>query len=249
MRSIMARSLTSWLLFLGAACASSRVDSENGASNEALLERARTRMVSEQLEARGIRDQRVLAAMRKVPRHRFVPPDAIREAYDDTPLPIGYGQTISQPYIVGLMTELARPRPTDRALEIGTGSGYQAAVLSPLVERVYTIEYLPPLAASAAKVLAPYSNVVVREGDGYGGWPEHAPFDLILVTAAPEAVPQPLIDQLAAGGRLVIPVGPTLATQELMLIEKRADGSVTKQTITPVRFVPLRRGAQTPVKP
>ena len=159
-------------------------------------------MVKEQLEARGIRDPRVLAAMREVPRHQFVPADVIREAYDDTPLPIGHDQTISQPYIVALMTELARPQPTDRALEIGTGSGYQAAVLSRVVGQVFTIEYVPALARSAAKALAAYPNIVVREGDGYGGWPEHGPYDIILVTAAPETLPPALVDQLAPGGRL-----------------------------------------------
>jgi protein-L-isoaspartate(D-aspartate) O-methyltransferase len=243
MRLIMAWSVTSWLMFLGAACVTGRVESENGASNESLLVQARARMVSEQLEARGIKDTRVLAAMREVPRHRFVPPDVVREAYDDTPLPIGHGQTISQPYIVALMTELARPRATDKALEIGTGSGYQAAVLSKVVGKVFTIEYVPELGASAAQILAPYSNVVTRVGDGYGGWPDQAPFDVILVTAAPEAVPPALVEQLAPGGRLVIPVGATANTQELMLIQKREDGTTTTHTITPVRFVPLLRGA------
>jgi protein-L-isoaspartate(D-aspartate) O-methyltransferase len=244
MRLTMAWSLTSWLLFLGAACASNRVESENtnGASNAPILEEARARMVREQLEARGIRDARVLAAMREVPRHQFVPADVIREAYDDTPLPIGHEQTISQPYIVALMTELARPQPGDRALEIGTGSGYQAAVLSRVVERVYTIEYVPALARTAAKALAAYPNIVVREGDGYGGWPEHAPYDIILVTAAPETLPPALVDQLAPGGRLVIPIGATTATQELKLIRKNADGTVTTDSITPVRFVPLVKG-------
>jgi protein-L-isoaspartate(D-aspartate) O-methyltransferase len=239
---LMAWSLTSWLLFLGAACASSRVESENGASNTALVEDARARMVKDQLEARGIRDARVLAAMREVPRHQFVPADVIREAYDDTPLPIGHDQTISQPYIVALMTELARPTATDRALEIGTGSGYQAAVLSRVVGQVFTIEYVPALARSAAKVLAKYPNIVVREGDGYGGWPEHGPYDIILVTAAPETLPPALVDQLAPGGRLVIPIGATATTQELKLIQKRADGTVTSESITPVRFVPLVGG-------
>jgi protein-L-isoaspartate(D-aspartate) O-methyltransferase len=262
----MAWSLTSWLLFLGAACASNRVESEkgaasdaasgggassagtaktasaNGASNTALLEEARARMVREQLEARGVRDARVLAAMREVPRHQFVPADVIREAYDDTPLPIGHDQTISQPYIVALMTELARPRPADRAPEIGTGSGYQAAVLSRVVGQVFTIEYVPALARSAAKALAAYPNIVVREGDGYGGWPEHGPYDIILVTAAPETLPPALVDQLAPGGRLVIPIGATSATQELKLIQKREDGTVTTESITPVRFVPLVGG-------
>ena len=238
----MAWSLTSWLLFLGAACASSRVESENGASNAALVIDARARMVKEQLEARGIRDPRVLAAMRDVPRHEFVPAEVIAEAYDDTPLPIGHDQTISQPYIVALMTEQARPQPTDRALEIGTGSGYQAAVLSRVVGQVYTIEYVPALARGAAKVLAAYSNIVVREGDGYGGWPEHGPYDIILVTAAPETLPPALVDQLAPGGRLIIPIGSTASTQELKLIQKRADGTVTTESIAPVRFVPLVGG-------
>jgi protein-L-isoaspartate(D-aspartate) O-methyltransferase len=243
----MAWSLTSWLLFLGAACASSRVERENGAatngaSNAALVDDARARMVKEQLEARGIRDPRVLAAMREVPRHRFVPADVIGEAYDDTPLPIGHDQTISQPYIVALMTELARPRETDRALEIGTGSGYQAAVLSRVVGQVFTIEYVPALAQSAASVLASYSNIVVREGDGYGGWPEHGPYDIILVTAAPETLPPALVDQLAPGGRLIIPIGATATTQELKLIQKRADGAITTESVAPVRFVPLVGG-------
>jgi protein-L-isoaspartate(D-aspartate) O-methyltransferase len=238
----MAWSLTSWLLFLGAACASSRVESENGASNAALVGDARARMVKDQLEARGIRDARVLAAMREVPRHQFVPADVIAEAYDDTPLPIGHDQTISQPYIVALMTELARPQPTDRALEIGTGSGYQAAVLSRVVGKVFTIEYVPALARSAAKVLAAYPNIVVREGDGYGGWPEHGPYDIILVTAAPETLPPALVDQLAPGGRLIIPIGSTATTQELKLIQKGADGRVTTESIAPVRFVPLVGG-------
>lgn len=240
----MAWSLTSWLLLLGAACASSRVDGEDGASGantDAALAAARERMVVDQLQARGIQDARVLAAMRDVPRHLFVPAEMVGDAYADTPLPIGYGQTISQPYIVALMTELARPRPTDKALEIGTGSGYQAAVLARVTGRVYTIEFVSALAATAAPRLAAHPNIVARDGDGYGGWPEHAPFDIILVTAAPEEVPPALIEQLAPGGRLVIPVGPTSGAQELRLIEKRADGSLTTTSITPVRFVPLLR--------
>jgi len=250
MRSIMAWSLTSWLLLLGAACASSRPDGEDGGSGpsgtssartDEALAAARARMVVDQLEARGIQDARVLAAMRDIPRHRFVPVEMVPDAYADTPLPIGHGQTISQPYIVALMTELARPRPTDKALEIGTGSGYQAAVLARVAARVFTIEFVPALAAVAAPRLAIYPNVVVREGDGYGGWPEQAPFDIILVTAAPEEVPPALLDQLAIGGRLVIPIGPTTAAQELKLIEKRADGSLTTTNVTPVRFVPLLR--------
>ncbi|HEX7113576.1 MAG TPA: protein-L-isoaspartate(D-aspartate) O-methyltransferase [Steroidobacter sp.] len=203
----------------------------------------RERMVRLQLAARGIRDPGVLDAMRRVPRHLFVPPSQRRLAYTDGPLPIGEGQTISQPYIVALMTELARPGPEDRALEVGTGSGYQAAVLAELVEHVYTIELEESLARSAQKVLRElnYDNITVRAGDGYMGWPEHAPFDIIMVTAAPDHVPAPLIEQLAPGGRMVVPVGPTGAVQELRLIEKQADGSLRTTDVSGVMFVPLRR--------
>lgn len=200
-------------------------------------------MVRFQLAARGIRDPGVLDAMRRVPRHLFVPPSQRRLAYTDGPLPIGEGQTISQPYIVALMTELARPGPDDRVLEVGTGSGYQAAVLAELVEHVYTVELEESLARSAEKVLRElnFDNVTVRAGDGYTGWPEHAPFDIIMVTAAPDHVPAPLIEQLAPGGRMVVPVGPTGAVQELRLIEKRADGSLETTDVSGVMFVPLRR--------
>ena len=198
-------------------------------------------MVERQLAGRGIDDARVLAAMRAVPRHRFVPAEAAPQAYADGPLPIGHGQTISQPYIVALMTQLARPSPGDRVLEVGTGSGYQAAVLGELAKEVYSIEIVAPLAERARQVLQElgYDNVVVRAGDGYAGWPEHAPFDAIVVTAAPERIPGPLLKQLAPGGRLVIPVGPIHAVQELRVVEKRADGSVQERSVTPVRFVPL----------
>ena len=167
-------------------------------SDDSRFAAARDRMVAEQIAARSVRDARVLAAMRQVPRHLFVPQDAQQHAYLDGPLPIGDGQTISQPYVVALMTELARPAPGNRALELGTGSGYQAAVLSELVAQVYTIEIVRPLAQRAAVVLQAlgYKNVLVKGGDGYKGWPEHAPFDSIIVTAAPDHVPQPLIDQL-----------------------------------------------------
>jgi protein-L-isoaspartate(D-aspartate) O-methyltransferase len=203
----------------------------------------RQRMVGDQIAARDVRDPRVLAAMRDVPRHLFVPPDLQRQAYQDRPLPIGYDQTISQPYIVALMTELVRPRPSDRALEVGTGSGYQAAVLSRLVSHVYTIEIVEPLARSAGQRLKTlgYANVTVRAGDGYAGWPENAPFDIIVVTAAPDHVPAPLLTQLKPGGRLVIPVGPVSAVQELQLIEKDNDGRIKTTRVTPVRFVPLVR--------
>jgi protein-L-isoaspartate(D-aspartate) O-methyltransferase len=200
---------------------------------------ARAVMVDEQLRARGIRDERVLAAMRETPRHLFVPEAVARDAYADSPLPIGHGQTISQPYIVALMTELARPLPTDHALEIGTGSGYQAAVLARLVAHVDTIEYLEPLALEARRRLADKSNVTTHIGDGYRGLPAKAPFDLILVTAAPLEVPQALIDQLKPGGRLVIPVGATTDVQELRLIEKDAAGRIRDRSVAPVRFVPL----------
>lgn len=218
-------------------------DQVAAADQESAYAAARAQMVSRQMEARGIRDKRVLEALRKVPRHLFVPEGMRPEAYEDHPLPIGEGQTISQPYIVSLMTELTRPASTDRALEIGTGSGYQAAVLANLVDHVYTIELEETLARNAAATLKKlnYDNVTVRTGDGYVGWPEHAPFDIVIVTAAPDHVPQPLLDQLKPGGRLVVPVGSTFGTQFLQLIEKDAAGKLTTTTVSPVRFVPLRR--------
>lgn len=203
----------------------------------------RAEMVARQIEDRGVNNKQVLAALRKVPRHEFVPDSEKRQAYRDTPLPIGEGQTISQPYIVALMTELAQPDPSDRVLEVGTGSGYQAAVLAEIVEHVYTIEIEPTLAEQATEVLRRlgYSNVTVRAGDGYVGWEEHAPFDIIVVTAAPDHIPQPLLDQLKPGGRMVAPVGPVFSTQELRVFEKDATGKVIAKNVTPVRFVPLRR--------
>jgi protein-L-isoaspartate(D-aspartate) O-methyltransferase len=203
----------------------------------------RARMVERQLAARDITEPRVLAAMRKVPRHRFVDPAQATSAYADRPLSIGHGQTISQPYIVALMTQLADPQPGDRVLEIGTGSGYQAAVLAELASAVYTIEIVEPLAAEATHRLQElgYDNVQVRAGDGYAGWPEHAPFDIVMLTAAPEQVPQPLLDQLKPGGRLVAPVGSQLLGQELRLIRKRDDGSLRTTRVAPVRFVPFTR--------
>ena len=199
----------------------------------------RVRMVEEQLRRRDITDPRVLDVMRRVPRHLFVPESERRLAYADGPLPIGYDQTISQPYIVALMTELAHPRPDARALDIGTGSGYQAAVLAELVQEVYSIEILCPLADEARVRLdrLGYRNIEVRCGDGYRGWPEHAPFDVIILAAAPDHIPQPLIDQLAPGGHLVLPVGEY--DQELVDVEKRADGTVIKRNVIPVRFVPM----------
>jgi protein-L-isoaspartate(D-aspartate) O-methyltransferase len=206
--------------------------------------RAREDMVTQQIEARGVMDARVLRAMREVPRHEFVPEDYGRLAYEDRPLPIGLGQTISQPYVVALMTELIAPEPGDRILEVGTGSGYQAAVAAELVAEVYSIELLPELAESAAERLRRLGvdNVQVRHGDGYLGWPEHAPFDGILVTAGADHVPPPLVEQLAPGARMVIPVGETSEDQVLRVIEKRLDGTIDTRDVVPVRFVPLRRG-------
>jgi protein-L-isoaspartate(D-aspartate) O-methyltransferase len=204
---------------------------------------ARHGMVATQIEARGVRDPRVLDALRRVERHRFVP-DWLRDhAYEDRPLAIGHDQTISQPYVVALMTELARVKPGARVLEIGTGSGYQAAVLSVLAGQVYTIEIVEPLArqASARLEALGYRNVTVRAGDGYRGWPERAPFDAILVTAAPPEIPQPLLDQLAVGGRLVAPVGE--GDQELVVVERTKAGNL-RQRIIPVRFVPMTGEAQ-----
>jgi protein-L-isoaspartate(D-aspartate) O-methyltransferase len=191
-----------------------------------------------------VTDARVVEAMRATPRHRFVPQERQSEAYRDHPLPIGHGQTISQPSLVAYMTQVLEPGPGDRVLEIGTGSGYQAAVLSPLVAEVFTIEIVEPLAARAAAALAElgYENVKVRAGDGHLGWPEAAPFDAIIVTCAPDAVPPALVEQLREGGRMVVPVGPQNAVQELYLLEKR-EGKVERRAILPVRFVPMTGGA------
>jgi protein-L-isoaspartate(D-aspartate) O-methyltransferase len=202
----------------------------------------RLRMVEEQIHQRGVTDARVLEAMRMVPRHRFVPPALESRAYDDSPLPIGGGQTISQPYIVAYMAEALGVAPGHTLLEIGTGSGYHAAVLGQLARAVYTIEIVPDLARRATATLKElgYANVHVREGDGFAGWPEQAPFDRILVTAAPERIPQPLLDQLAPGGRLVIPVGPQGQTQWITVVDKTERGVVERRTI-PVQFVPFTR--------
>ena len=199
-------------------------------------------MVERQIRQRGVSDPRVLDAMKSVPRELFVPAGARSGAYDDTPLAIGSGQTISQPYIVAYMTEALGVQSAHKVLEVGTGSGYQAAVLGMLAREVYTIEIVPALARGAADVLRElgYRNVHVREGDGYAGWPEHAPFDRIMVTAAPDEIPKPLIEQLAPGGRLVIPVGAQGGPQWMTIVEKTAAGIVERRTI-PVQFVPFTR--------
>jgi len=204
----------------------------------------RERMVAEQIQARGIRNPAVLRAMRATPRHLFVPESLRPMAYQDTPLPIGQGQTISQPYIVALMTELIEPSGSHTVLEIGTGSGYQAAVLSPLVKHVFTIEIVPELARQSTELLQKlgYGNISVRLGDGYRGWPENSPFDRILLTAAPPEVPKALIDQLKPGGKLVAPVGRSALDQELIVIDKGADGKIRRRSVIPVRFVPMVPG-------
>ena len=188
-------------------------------------------------------DPAVLDAMRRTPRHAFVPAEVRNYAYTDRPLPIGFGQTISQPFIVALMTELVDADPRDRVLEIGTGSGYQAAVLAEIAGEVYSIEIVPALGERAAETLKAlgYANVETRVGDGYYGWPEHAPYDGIVVTAAASHIPPPLVAQLAPGGRMVIPIGGPFATQQLMLVEKRPDGTLTTRQLLPVSFVPLTR--------
>jgi len=195
-------------------------------------------MVRSQLQGRDIRDARVLAAMAKVPRHEFVPSNLREFSYTDGALPINLGQTISQPYIVAFMTQLLELRGSERILEIGTGSGYQAAVLAEIVSEVYTVEIVPELGRDAAEVLhrLGYRNIRFRIGDGYEGWPERAPFDGIIVTAAPETIPQPLIDQLKEGGRIVCPVGGL--NQDLIVLEKGASG-ITRRSTIPVRFVPM----------
>jgi protein-L-isoaspartate(D-aspartate) O-methyltransferase len=210
--------------------------------NRDAYESVRNSMVDDQIAGRGISDQATLQAMRKVPRHLFVPASYTSEAYSDRPLPIGYSQTISQPFIVAYMTELSRPIKGKKALEIGTGSGYQAAVLAEIVDTVYTIEIVPELAKEAAerlKILG-YKNIVTKYGDGYKGWPENAPFDIIIVTAAADHIPQPLKDQLAEGGRLVMPVGNPATVQELILLTKK-QGKLTEQRLEQVFFVPLKR--------
>jgi len=201
-------------------------------------------MVQQQIEPRDVRNPAVLQAMRSVPRHLFMPEGVRDMAYEDHPVPIGYGQTISQPYIVAVMTELLEPGKDHRVLEIGTGSGYQAAVLAGLVKHVYSIEIVPELARSASATLAHlgYRNVTVRHGDGYKGWPEEAPFDRIIVTAAPPEIPQALLDQLRPGGKLVAPVGSTVWGQDLVVVDKTAQGKLRRRSVFPVMFVPMVKG-------
>jgi protein-L-isoaspartate(D-aspartate) O-methyltransferase len=207
--------------------------------------RERVRLV-EGLASIGIRDSATLAAMRTVPRHEFVPEDHRVYAYQDTPLPIGHDQTISQPAVVALMTELVEPRPGKKVLEVGTGSGYQAAVLAQAGCRVWTIEIFRVLAEESRERLARlgYTNVTVRHGDGYAGWPEIAPFDAIVVTAAAESIPPPLLQQVGPGGRLVMPVGRESSEQALLLVQKDSAGKISSREILPVRFVPFLRGVR-----
>jgi protein-L-isoaspartate(D-aspartate) O-methyltransferase len=203
----------------------------------------REEMVSEQIENRGITNQATLNSMKRVPRHKFVPPNLIDRAYNDSPLPIGYGPTISQPYIVAFMTAAINPKSRQKVLEIGTGSGYQAAVLSEIVSEVYTIEIITELYNSSNKRLREldYKNVFCKNSDGYHGWKEFAPFDAIVVTAAAEYIPPPLIEQLKDGGKMIIPVGSPFLNQTLILVEKNAE-EITTTSLLPVRFVPFTRG-------
>ncbi len=227
--------------FLGSTCMESNTPHSESPSEEQ-FRRLREQMVLVQIEERGVRDKRVLQAMRKTPRHLFVPDEYRMLAYRDHPLAIGYEQTISQPYIVAYMTEQLQLAPGDKVLEIGTGSGYQAAVLAELVDQVYSIEIIEPLCRQAQERLSKlnYDRVYVRCGDGYAGWPEAAPFDAIILTAAPAAIPETLVAQLAVHGRMILPVGEE--RQELVLIEKSADGSLHHHTLLPVRFVPMTGG-------
>jgi protein-L-isoaspartate(D-aspartate) O-methyltransferase len=223
--------------------ASQKEQAQASSPEAAEFARLRERMVRDQLRARDIADPKVLAAMLKVPRHEFVPADLVRSAYNDSALPLDAGQTISQPYIVAYMTQALELSGTERVLEIGTGSGYQAAVLAEIVPEVYTIEILPKLQENASATLGRlgYRNIHFRVGDGYLGWPEHAPFDRIIVTAAPEEVPQPLLDQLKDGGLLIAPIGRL--SQELVVFEKDKSKIKRRSTI-PVRFVPMTGKAQ-----
>ena len=227
------------LLLLGASCKPAQTSAREFAVE-------RERMVKEQIAMRGVTDERVLRAMRKVPREQFVPEQIRGQSYSDGPLPIGYDQTISQPFVVAFMTEKLRLRPTDRVLEIGTGSGYQAAILAELAAKVYTIEIVEPLGKRAAQTLQRlgYKNVQVKIGDGYQGWPEYAPFDAVIVTCAPDHVPRPLVEQIKEGGRIIIPVGPA-GDQTLYLLEKKND-RLEQRNVLPVSFVPMTGEANRP---
>lgn len=207
------------------------------------FKKLRERMVNLQIRARGVSDEAVLKAMKTVPRHLFVPKNRISDAYNDGPIPIGYGQTISQPFIVAYMTEVINPIKCKKVLEIGTGSGYQAAILAEIVDSVYTIEIITELYRESKERLEKlgYKNIKVKNGDGYYGWKEYAPFDAIVVTAAAEYVPPPLLEQLSEGGKMVIPVGSPLFVQNLVLIEKKG-GKIHSKNLMPVRFVPFVRG-------
>ncbi|MGI9550242.1 MAG: protein-L-isoaspartate(D-aspartate) O-methyltransferase [Aurantibacter sp.] len=226
----LSMTLASIILFTGTTCAQENYTAQ------------RKTMVKTQIKARGVEHNATLNAMLNVPRHEFVPDDLKFYAYSDRPLPIGEGQTISQPYIVAFMTQVLRPKSTDRVLEIGTGSGYQAAVLAKIVDSVYTIEIIDDLALKAKKLLHDlgYPNIVVKAGDGYHGWPEKAPFDAVIVTAGADSIPQPLIDQLKIGGRMIIPVGPHRGVRQLVLVTKKKN-KISKKNLMAVRFVPFTR--------
>ncbi len=238
-----ARREATLLLTAALACAACGGEKKMAGDPEA---EARTRMVRTQISARGVRDARVLEAMGQIPRELFVDARYRHEAYADHPLPIGDGQTVTQPYVAALMTELLDIQPADRVLEIGTGSGYESAILSRIASRVYSIEILPEIARKAEEKLRALhcENIEFRVGDGYRGWPEAAPFDAIIVTAAPRKIPEPLLDQLAPNGRMVIPVGDFY--QELKVFAKAADGTVTERSVLPVRFVPMTGEAEKP---
>jgi protein-L-isoaspartate(D-aspartate) O-methyltransferase len=207
--------------------------------NQAAL---RAEMVASQIEPRGVTDPRVLQAMGRVARHRFVPPELAKHAYEDRPLPIGHGQTISQPSIVASMTDALELTGRERVLEVGTGCGYQTAILAEVAGEVFSVEIVEPLAAAAAENLAAWTNVRTRTGDGFHGWPEAAPFDAIVVTCAPDEIPAPLVAQLAGGGRMIVPVGPAGGVQELVLLRK-LDGKILRKTLLDVRFVPMTGAA------
>lgn len=237
--------LTLLLVILGSLCMNDREKkTQTGSNIKDDFATSRNEMVEYQIQARHIRNKNVLQAMRKVPRHKYVPAKYLYHAYEDNPLPIGYGQTISQPYIVAFMTEALELTGEERVLEIGTGSGYQAAILCELVKEVYSIEIVEPLCKTAQQTLAEqgYSNFQGRCGDGYAGWPEAAPFDAIIITAAPLEIPQPLVEQLKPGGKMILPVGDSF--QKLIMVTKKPDGTVSSKDLIGVRFVPMTGKAE-----